>query len=374
MDFFAVKMLLADRGKLTTALIGVIFAVVLVNVQGGLFIGLIRKASLLIDQGEADIWVGHRKMNNVDFPSDIPRRWVHRIQSIDGVDKAEAYVVGHSIMTLPSGGFEQVLVVGAEPATLLGNAHNVVEGDATNIRQPDAVLVDLGDTHKIENPGLGELREIGHKKARIVGFTNGILGFLVTPYVFTTIDRAADYLHKPSDQASYFLVKVANQEDIPQIQQAIETRLPEAETMTGGEYAQVSIDYWLTRTGIGLSFGAATGLGLVVGLVIVAQTLYASVLDRVHEFATLKAVGARESQVRSIVIYQALLLALVGSMLGLLIVAGIQYFGSSPRAPIAIPLPISLGSIALVTLICLLASLVPYTRLRSIDPALVLQG
>jgi putative ABC transport system permease protein len=49
----AFKTLAADRGKLLTALVGVVFSVVLVNVQGGLFLGLIAKASLLIDQGHA---------------------------------------------------------------------------------------------------------------------------------------------------------------------------------------------------------------------------------------------------------------------------------------------------------------------------------
>ena len=78
MWMMSIKTLIADRGKLLTALVGVMFSIVLVNVQGGLFFGLIRKASLLVDQGNADIWVGHKKMNNVDFPQEVPRRWVQR--------------------------------------------------------------------------------------------------------------------------------------------------------------------------------------------------------------------------------------------------------------------------------------------------------
>ncbi len=81
----ALKTLISDRGKLLTALVGVVFSVVLVNLQGRLFIGLIRKASLLVDHSGADIWVGHKKMHNVDFPRDIPRRWLNRIRSTPGV-------------------------------------------------------------------------------------------------------------------------------------------------------------------------------------------------------------------------------------------------------------------------------------------------
>ena len=70
----AIKTLLADRGKFAAALVGVVFSVVLVNIQGGLFLGLIHKAGMLVDNSQADIWVGHKHMHNVDFPRDIPRR------------------------------------------------------------------------------------------------------------------------------------------------------------------------------------------------------------------------------------------------------------------------------------------------------------
>ena len=78
----AIRTLLHDRGKLIAGLVGVVFSVVLVNIQGGLFTGLMSKASLLVDRSQADIWVGHRGMHNVDFPHDIPLRWIHRVRSI----------------------------------------------------------------------------------------------------------------------------------------------------------------------------------------------------------------------------------------------------------------------------------------------------
>ena len=368
----AFKTLVADRGKLLTALVGVVFSIVLVNVQGGLFIGLISKASLLVDQGGADIWVGHKKMDNVDFPFDIPRRWVQRIRSIEGVKRAEPYLVGHSVMTLPDGGFEQVLVVGSEPLSLLGSANNGI--GAASLRQADGIVVDDCEAEKIGNPQLGDIREIGHRRARIVGFSHGILGFLVTPYVFTTLDRAAGYLRKRPQDVSYFLVQLEAGADARNICDRIRERLPDVEAYTRGEYAAISIGYWLKRTGLGISFGAATALGLIVGLVIVAQTLYASVLDRLCEFGTLKAIGAQEHQIHAIILSQAILLAFVGSTLGLGCVTLVQQAFSTPRATIVIPWYVATGSCLLVTVICLFSSLLPYLRVRNIDPAMVLQN
>lgn len=370
----AFETLLADRGKLLTALVGVVFSIVLVNVQGGLFLGLINKAGLLVDNGQADIWVGHKKMHNIDFPRDIPQRWIDRIRGVPGVKRAEPYLVGFSDMTLPSGGFEGVVVVGLDRESLLGNAWNVRQGQPDAILQPDGIIIDQCEARKLEYPKLGELREIGGRRARVVGMSQGIMGFLVAPYVFTTRERAAGYLRKGLDKCSYFLVEVEPDASVQSVCSAIQSRIPEADAFPKREYSWISINFWMTRTGLGISFGAATLLGLLVGMVMVAQTLYALVLDRLGEFGTLKAIGATEGQVYSILLVQALIMATVGSLIGLVTVLGIQHFYSTPRAPIVVPWWLSLSSCVLVLAICLVSSLLPYQRIRKVDPMMVLQS
>ena len=371
---FAIKTLVADRGKLFTALVGVVFSIVLVNMQGGLFLGLISKAGLLVDNGEADIWVGHRKMHNVDFPRDIPRRWIQRIRAIDGVARAEPYLVGQAEMTLPSGGYETVVVVGVERAGMLGNAWNIKTGSPELISKPDGIIVDNMELEKIEYPEIGDIREIGGRRARVVAKSDGIMGFLVTPYVFTTYERAASYLRKSPNSSSYFLVQVRDGANVDEICSAINSRVPDVEAFSSTKYSQISANFWITRTGIGISFGAATALGLLVGLIMVAQTLYTMVLDRISEFGTLKAIGAKESHILSILVSQALAMALLGSMLGLAAVSVLQRAYSTPRAPIVIPGWLAIGSCVLVLVICLLSALLPYWRVRRVDPVMVLQN
>src|SRR5205085_11414580 len=154
--------------KLLTALVGVVFSIVLVNVQGGLFVGLIRKAGLLVDHGRADLWVGHKLMHNVDFPQPIPYRWIDRVKAVPGVKKVEPYVIGWSTMALPSGGFESVVVIGSDRASLLGHAWNLERGSADAVLQTDGIIVDECELAKLEFPRLGDLREVGGRRARIV--------------------------------------------------------------------------------------------------------------------------------------------------------------------------------------------------------------
>jgi len=259
MWLLAIKSLLADRRKLITSLLGVTFAVVLVNLQGGLLIGLLRKASLLIDYGGAEVWIGARHMNNVDMGNFIPERWVHRVRGVEGVERADPYLIAGGQATLRDGHSEVVLVVGCDPASLLGNAWSMAEGSAADIRQPDAILVDRHSAKLLGGCRLGDTLEINGRHAVVVGLTEGIVGFTNSPYIFTTLDRARTYTHGvPPDQCSYFLVKGKPGEDLAALTGRIRQRVPELDVHDRDAYSWICMEFWLVRTGIGMSFGLAT--------------------------------------------------------------------------------------------------------------------
>jgi putative ABC transport system permease protein len=82
--------------------------------------------------------------------------------------------------------------------------------------------------------------------------------------------------------------------------------------------------------------------------------------------------GATEAQVYGLLVSQATALALLGSAIGLAVVYVVQEQFSSPKAPIIVPWWLSLGSCALVLIICLVSSVLPYLRIRRVDPVMVL--
>lgn len=376
MWLLAIKAMLADRSKLITALLGVAFSVVLINLQGGLLLGLIQKASLLVDYGRADIWIGHRHMNNVDIGTYIPERWIQRIRGVEGVERAEPYVVAFSQMTMPDGRFENVVVVGSDPVSLLGNAWTMADGSEKAIRHPDGILVDIYDAARLGNCHVGDVRELALKRVKIVGMTKGIVSFTTNPYVFTTLDRARKYSFGaiPPGNCSYFLVAAKPGTDIDALCARLRERLPQVDVYDRTTYSRMSMEFWLTRTGIGISFGLAAVLGLLVGLAVVAQTLYASVTERIKEFGTLKAMGADDRCIARFILAQALGNAIFGSVLGLGMSVLIAHLMTTPRAPVVLTGWIAAGSIILIGLVCLLAAWLPYWRIRRIDPASVLRS
>src|SRR5579885_2897590 len=221
--------MVADRGKLLTSLLGVAFSVVLINLQAGLLRGLIRKASMLVDYGQADIWVGHRYTNTVDIGSFIPERWVSRIRGVDGVERAEPYVVMYGQIKMPDGQFENVVVVGSEPGSLIGNAWAMADGNPQAVRHPDGILIDRCDAARLADCRIGDVREINGHRAKVVGMTQGIVSFTTNPYVFTTLERARTKyaVGVPPLHCSYFLVKAKPGTDVKALCARIKERVPE---------------------------------------------------------------------------------------------------------------------------------------------------
>ncbi|MGE3807020.1 MAG: ABC transporter permease [Gemmataceae bacterium] len=372
----AFRAMLTDRTRLVLSLLGVAFSVVLVNLQAGLLLGLIQKASLLVDNGRADIWVGHRHMNNVDIGGFVQERWIHRLRGIEGVARAEPYIVMFAQAAMPDGSFENVIVVGCEPGSLLGGPWSLVAGERGSIvHHPDGIAIDACDAAKLGNCRLGDVREINGQRARVVAMTEGIVGFTTNPYVFTTLERARRFTGVKHAECSYFLVTAEPGIDVQELRARIAARVPDIlDAHDRFSWSLLCMHYWLTRTGIGISFGLATLLGLLVGLGVVTQTLYASVMERLKEFATLKALGADDGCIAHFIIARALANAVLGSALGLLAVQVLGRLFSSPRAPILLSAWTALGSVLLISVICLLAAWLPYYRIRQLDPASVLRA
>lgn len=371
---FALKTLFADRGKFFTGLAGVIFSLVLVNIQGGLYLGLMSKASVLIDHCDADLWVGDRMISNVDLPRHIPEGWINRLRGLPRIERVEPYIVGKGTATLGNGGFEDVWIIGSDPASMLGSGWNFVSGSQEEVKRPDSVSFDVVDLQKLGNPAIGDWLEVNGHRTQLVAQTSGITGFVTMPYLFTTLETARRISNISADRCSFFLVKALPGADISKLREQVHQLVPELVVYTPSEFAGSSQDYWMKRTGIGISFGASTVLGLLVGLMMVAQSLYALALDHLSDYATLKALGAEDRHVCGVIVFQSLTMAIAGSSVGILAVLVIRECWSSPLAPVVIP-PTLIGlAVLFVFAICLAASLLPFARIRRIDPAVVLQG
>jgi len=104
------KNLLHDRLRFFITVAGVAFAVTLVLVQVGLFMGLLDKATVTIEHASADIWVTSKETPNVDFAHNFPETTVLRVRGVPGVARADNLVIQFMNIQLPTGAEEGCLV------------------------------------------------------------------------------------------------------------------------------------------------------------------------------------------------------------------------------------------------------------------------
>src|SRR6266480_1111039 len=142
--------------------------------------------------------------------------------------------------------------------------------------------------------------------------TRGIRSFTTTPYAFTGLDRARAYTGISPNKASYFLVRVSPGSDVDGVRRGLQANLADVEVLTATEFRNRSRSFWLFGTGAGAALFAGALLGVIVGTVIVAQTLYSSTKDHLDEFATLRAIGSSGAYIYKVIICQAVISAVVG--------------------------------------------------------------
>ncbi len=363
-------MMLHDKLKLLGTLAGVVFAVLLSNQQVGTFLGLIYKNEMYVVNAGADIFIAPQGTEAFQAGKPIPETTVVQARVVPGVAWAEPLLFGASTIVLPNGGAEAVSVVGTKAPDLRGGPWNVVVGDPAALRLPDVMFFETADRAKYGGLNVGSVRELGGKKVVVGGFTWGLLPFGPS-YAFADYALAQQILRVPADQTSFGLVGVAPGEDPARVAAGLRERLADVTVMTRDAYRASILRYILVRTSIGLTLGISALFGLVIGFVIVALTMFSAVLDNVREFGTLKAIGATTRDLSRLLVVQAVLYALSGSLIGLALVHFVADRIRSPQLALVLPWQLSVGTVAVMIVMCVFASGLALLRLRSVEPGMV---
>ena len=363
-----------DKIRLTVTLTGIVFAVVLIVVELGLFVGFTVTTSSLIDKSDVDLWVVSQHTPYIEQGSTFSERKLYEVLATPGVKSADKYIVRWAQWKRKDGAEVGVQAVGFNPYTGVGGPWNVVQGNVEDLKTPDAVMVDELYKDKLGVSRVGEVFEINGRRARVVGFTRGIRAFTTTPYVFTSFKNAQGYCGLGEDQTLFILVRALPGADLKTLRHAIETRLRNVDALPKAGFSNMTRFYWMFTTGAGVAVLIAALLGLVVGVVVVAQTIYATTMDHIREFGTLKAMGAANSYIYRVIITQAGISALIGYGLAMLASIFIVRASESGGAAILLPWQLAVGIFFLTMLMCVSAAAVSINKVTSLDPAMVFKG
>lgn len=238
----------------------------------------------------------------------------------------------------------------------------------------EAVLVDRSNAAMLEAAARGVEGEINRRKARVNHVIDGFGSFIGYPYLFTNYWDAVSYLELGPEEAQFLVVQAAPGYDLKGLQRDLQVRLPEVRVWRREEFSRRAQVYWIVQTGAGSALMTAALLGFIVGLVIVSQTIYATTMENLEEFATLKALGASRRYIQGVVLTQALISGLLGSTIGTAItIPMVEIIRGSVawvRMPWWLPLVITCASL----LMCAMASVVSVRKAVAVEPARVFRA
>jgi putative ABC transport system permease protein len=362
--------ILHDRVRFVVTVFGIAFAVLLMVFQGSLLFGFLRAASKLVDSTDSDIWITAKGVVCFDFPATLSKRFAEIAKGVPGIEQTSRIVTAFAEYKKPGGAHQPVALVGADPTAGRGFPVPQVGGAA----EPDTLFVDESNREVLSLDALPLETEINRRRARVVGTVSGFSSFLGCPYVFASYNDASRYLGVGPEEAMYLLFRLAPGMSAHTVKRELQARLPEVDVWTREEFAQRSRLYWIAQTGAGGGILTAAVLGFLIGLVVVSQTIYSSTMEKLEEFATLKALGASRAYVVRVVLAQALICGIVGCCLGLAVTYPLVHAARSIIAWIYVPWWLPAATVAPGLGMCCLASMVSIRAALTVEPARVFRA
>jgi putative ABC transport system permease protein len=371
----ALKMLLDEKARFAATVLGVGFAAALVLVQVGLFSGLLENASITIDRLDADLWITARNTPNVDFGNPFPESYVQRVRSVPGVARADNLIVWYAIVALPTGAKESVVSYGLEDFPAWHFPWDIESGNPADLRRGRYVMLDTSAERRFGAFQVGDYREFSGRRLKIIGRTRQALSFTTSPIAFLDY-RLAQSL-SPDElegRTTFIVVRLAPGADETAVRREIGYRLPYNDVYSSDEWAARSRVYWIESTGLGLTLFLTVALGALVGVVIVAQTLYASTTEHLTDFGTVKALGGGNLTVYGIIAEQASYAAALGYGLALGLALGLG--PALARFDMKMIVSPTLAALVYVgtQVLCLGAASLSFHKVSSLDPAMVFRG
>jgi putative ABC transport system permease protein len=374
MHRIAIRSLMFDRGKLIAALLGVALATTLAFVQIGLYRGFQVSSSTVIEHIGGDFWVvpkGIEVIDNAETLSVAPR---NLLLSQPCVADVRGVVYGFVLIRKPQGTRDTALIVGTEARAAPQIPWILVAGSRDALKQPLRVSVDRTDLAKLQLPAapLGKAFEVNGQKVVVGAMTNGIRSFTLSPYLFTSINNARRLTGLIEGQVSYFSVKLTKA-GCRDALLAWADKQNDFRVLDTGVWKTMTENYWVNGSGAGLILGFTALLGLIVGAVIVGQTLYSMTKEHLMELATLKAVGAKPRELAGFVLWQVAFLALIGGGIGLAAAVLIaRALAASGLTVVLNANTVTIGIIATV-IMCAVASLTSLRTVLRVEAAAVLK-
>jgi putative ABC transport system permease protein len=367
-----------ERMRLFVALAGIGFADILMFMQLGFRDALFESAVVLHKKLQGDIFLISPQSTSTIAMKSFPTRRLYQTLGFEGIKSISPVYLDFALWKNPeTRGTRSILVLGFNPADSVLILPGVTDNLDT-LKIADVVLFD--DTSRPEfglvaqefNAGKDVTTEVGGRRIRVgglfsLGASFGADGNIVT----SDLNFLRLFPSREKGLIDIGIINLNPEADQKAVIKNLKQSLPkDVKILSKEEFIAFEKNYWQTGTAIGFIFTLGTGMGLIVGTVIVYQILYTDVADHLPEYATLKAMGYKNSYLLMVVFQEALILAVLGYLPGCSLAMGLYTLTrSATNLPMAMNIAKAVSVLIMTILMCTVSGAIAVRKLQAADPA-----
>jgi putative ABC transport system permease protein len=369
--------LVHERTRLWVAIAGVAFAVLLMFMNLGFLGALITTTTNFYKDFNADIFLSSPNTLEISSTTVFPLERLSQAEGVPGVARAMPLYSNYLIWRNPEppNTSRAMFVYGYnlnDPVFLMPE---LTTPEAKQIlQQPNVVFYDRLSRPEFGPSTIGTTTEADRRQIRIGGNYSLGGGFAADGTLIMSDQNFARYLSpRPLSLIDNGLILVTPGSNPERVARSLRQALPDdVEVFTKEGIIQRDKTYWLTATSIGFIFGLGVLVSFIVGIVIVYQILYTDIRDHLGEYATMKAMGYRNRYLFKVVLQEALLLAAMGYVPGLIVSMGLYQLTRNATAG-SLPVAMDVGRVffvlMLTVLMCSVSGFISVRKAMETDPA-----
>ncbi len=356
---------------------GVAVAVLLLQFILGLYRGWNDELGRYIDDTDADVWVSARGSESFFTPGFYNMTFARKIGEVPGVEQATIVRYRPVKLIARGEGFDTWLVgfIEGQP----GGPTKLIKGSGAP--GPGEVILDKV-LSELAGVGVGDTVEVAGEPLKVVGISSGgnvvfaQIGFVSADQMQGMVQAAIDAAKLPEELAAsaspknnvnLTLVRAKPGVEPEALAAEINATVPAINAFVSSEFADGSRA--ALRQSIVPILVIILILAFLVGTLVLALTVYTSILEKEREFGVIKALGTPGFGLMRVVAEQALVACLAGFVVGEIatVIAAQVTTAAVPQFVIALyPSDAALVFVGALGM-SVFASFVPAQRIRRVD-------
>ncbi|MCT1530110.1 FtsX-like permease family protein [Sphingobacterium daejeonense] len=370
------KFIKFDRAKSFGIITAIVISVFLIGQQLSLLFFLMGLMGNLVNNApieKDEIWIIESQSKNVNSINMIDQRSVQEIASLPGISRTIPVILAPAQATFLDGKTAAITIVGTPaPEFLMGPIQSRIDsGSIKDLMQPYSVSAEYFNARSWETDlYLNKPIEINGKSAKVSVITKNAQAFGAS-FMYSNLENARFFGNFPSNKVSLIIGKLNAQADKETVINMINNNFPNLRAWDANKLKSSTVKEILISSNMGMSFGTLVVFAMISGFFIIGLTLYSSALDRIKDYGTLKAIGAKNKFVNRLIIAQAFLYATIGYVLAMLLIYGFKFGVEKSGLNINVSLPFAMFLLFVTMLISIGGSLFAVRKISKLEPASV---